>query len=351
MNKKVFIITGASGMDTKELTHQIISNGHLVILTYRQNSQQDLSYIKSIFTNDLEKKTNSQLFFEYCEISDQFSVHSCIKKILEKFGKIDNILLSAGMSHVGQSMDQRELTIKTNGQSYYYFLESIKNLTPNTRIIGFLTSELFSKLDKKKQINEQSQWNPTSSPYAIGKALGGHWINYYRENEGIFCCNVVLFSHSSIYRGKNFFIRKLINSFARICLGKQDFVEFGSLDFWRDEGNASIYMEAVIKMVENHIPEDFILATGEAHHAEEFLDIVGEYFNINWKNKVKFNESYKRNNETYKLIGDSGKARKKLGFRPNRLSFKDHIKLMCQYDYELEKNGFAIRPDVLSMFP
>lgn len=351
---KVCLITGANAMDSKELSHILLSRGYKVILTYRRNSSLNLENIKSLFLKELNLNNGCSLDFEFCDITDQNSVNLCIKSVVEKYSKIDHCYLIAAMSHVGHSFQQKEYSIIANGQSYYYFLEAIKKLTPSTHVYGALTSELAGNVLENNSFNEKTPWAP-KSPYSYGKALGGYWIQHYRESidNNLFCCYGILFNHSSAgYRTTDFFIRKLTNSFARIALGKQKNIEFGFLDFWRDEGYSSFYAEQMINMLENpRGPTDYVIATGKTHHAEEFLDLVGQYFNLNWKNIVKINNDLKRPNEVVRLIGDSSKAQQELNWNPNRISFKDHIDLMCKYDYELESGIIPIRPNVFELYP
>lgn len=353
-NHRIVLVTGANAMDSKELTHIHLSRGNTVILTYRRSTTLNLQDIRNLFKKELLENPTARLDFEFCDITDQNSVITCIKNTLNKYGKIDHIYMIAAMSHVGQSFFQKDYSIIANGQSYYYFLEAVKSYTKETRVYGALTSELAGNVIYGNMFDEETPWNP-KSPYSYGKALGGHWIKHYRESSdsNLFCCFGLLFNHSSAaYRTSDFFIRKLTNSFAKIALGKQEFVEFGFLDFWRDEGYASFYCEQMINMLDNpRGPIDYVIATGTAHHAEEYLDLAAKYFNLDWKKVVRVNDSLKRSNEVVRLVGDSSKAQKDFGFNPNRMPFKDHIDLMCKYDYEMELGERPDRPDVFKLYP
>ncbi len=341
-------------MDSKELTHILLRRGVRVILTYRRTTSLDLNLVRALFLNELTEFPDSRLEFEPCDITDQNSVNQCIRSVMSQYGDIQHIYMIAAMSHVGNSFSQKEYSIMANGQSYYYFLEAVKNLTPLTRVYGALTSELAGNVKEGQVFNEESPWNP-KSPYSYGKNLGGNWIKHYREStdSNLFACFGILFNHSSAaYRTTDFFIRRLTNSFAKIALGKLEFIEFGFLDFWRDEGYSSFYAEQMINMLENPLgPVDYVIATGTTHHAEEYLDAAGKHFNLDWRKCVKVDQSRMRPREVVRLVGDSSKAQKELGFRPNRMPFEDHIRLMCQYDYELEGGKNPARPDVFTLFP
>lgn len=350
---KNYLITGANAMDSKELTHILLRRGARVILTYRRNTCLETSTIRALFAAELVQFPESRLEFELCDITDQDSVNQCIKSVLNKYGDIEHLYMIAAMSHVGDSFNQKEYSIMANGQSYYYFLEAVKNLTPKTYVYGALTSELAGNVETGATFNESTPWNP-KSPYSYGKELGGRWIQHYREASdcGLYACFGILFNHSSTYRTTDFFIRRLTNSFAKIALGKQKDIQFGFLDFWRDEGYSAFYAEQMIKMLENPLgPTDYVIATGDTHHAEEYLDLAASHFNLRWQDVVKIDQSRMRPREVKRLIGDSSKAQRELGFRPNRMSFKDHIGIMCAYDYSLESGGQPKRPDVFSLFP
>ena len=337
---KVALITGIGGMDAKTLTHILLNKGYTVIATHRRNSLLDLEGTKALFKLNLELNPKAKLDFFVCDISDQNSVKECIKDALQKYGKIDEIYMLAAMSHVGNSFKMKELCVSVNGMSYYYFLEAIRELTKTTRVYGALTSELAGNVKEDATFTEQTIWNP-KSPYAIGKALGGHWLKFYRESldAGLFCCFGVLFNHSNTYRSKDFFIRKVTNMAARICHGKEKEIKLGNLDFYRDEHWSDFGCEMMWKMLQQERPKDYVIATGVTHHGEEYLDEAFKYFNLDWKKFVVLDKSLLRPNEVVRLVGDSDAATKDLGWNPRRMTFKEHIELLCEFDSDLEACG------------
>ena len=346
----IALITGSNGMDAKTLTHLLLSKDYKVILTYRRNTFFDESKIKEIFKPDLLKYPKSELYLEVCDISCHNSVIECIKSVLKNHSRIDELYLLAANSHVGESFKNKELAINTNGQSVYYFLESLKNLSPKTRTYFAATSELVGGINDGK-FNEDCLWNPRS-PYAIGKALGARWINFYRDSldSGMFCCYGILFNHSNTYRSKDFVIRKITNAAARIALGKQEDLKLGHLEWARDEHFSDFGCQMMWAMLQLDKPDNFVVGTGETHWGEEYVEKAFGFFNLDWKKYVKFDDNLKRPNEVVRLIADSTKAQKVLGWKPNRMPFSDHIKLMCQFDYDLEQTGVATRPDVLNTY-
>ena len=253
----------------------------------------------------------------------------------------------AANSHVGESFKNKDLSIQTNGQSHYYFLEALANKSPKTRYYGAMTSELVGGLDDGK-FDESCIWNPRS-PYAIGKALGARWINFYRDskNTNMFACFGILFNHSNTYRSKDFVIRKITNAAARIALGKQSDLKLGHLQWARDEHYSDFGCEMMWKMLQLNSPENFVIGNGVAHWGEEYVDIAFKYFNLKWQDYVKFDSNLIRPNEVVRLVANSAKAQDKLGWIPNRISFDSHINMMCKFDYELEEGKIIpIRPNV-----
>lgn len=333
----IALITGANGMDAKTLTHLLLSKDYKVILTYRRNSFFDEKNIKSLFKDDLIKYPNSKLECEVCDISCQNSVIECVKSTIEKHSRIDEIYHLAAMSHVGNSFKQKELSINVNGQSHYYFLEALKNHSSKTKYYGAMTSELVGGMIDGS-FNEECKWNP-KSPYAIGKALGARWIDFYKESDDskLFSCYGILFNHSNIYRNFDFVIRKITNTAAKISLGKEKNLKLAHLNWARDEHWSDFGCEMMWKMLQQKKPQNFVIGNGITHWGEEYVELAFNHFNLDWKKYIKFDKNLVRPNEVIRLQADSSKAQQLLGWVPNRISFKKHIELLCDYDIKLEK--------------
>ena len=351
MSCNIAVITGANGMDCKTLTHLLLSKNYKVILTYRRNSFFDDERIKSLFKMDLVQYPHSELFLEVCDISCQNSVNECIKSVLKNHSRIDELYLLAANSHVGESFKNKELPILVNGQSVYFFLECLKKCSPKTKTYFAATSELVGGISSGK-FTEDMAWNPRS-PYAIGKALGARWINFYRDcsDSNMFCCFGILFNHSNIYRSKDFVSRKITNTAARIALGIESKLKLGHLQWARDEHWSDFGVEAMWKMLQLDAPQNFVVGNGEAHWGEEFVTEAFNYFNLDWRKYVEFDETLIRPNEVIKLVADSTLAQEKLGWIPNRIPFKEHIELLCKYDLDLEINSIPVRPNVFELYP
>ena len=336
---KVALITGANGMDARTLTHLLLAKNYKVILTFRRNSLFEEERIKSIFHH------NPNLYLQLCDISCQNSVNECIKSTLKNHNYINELYLLAANSHVGDSFKNKELAIQVNGQSTYYFLESLHNFSPSTRTYFAATSELFGGISSGA-LDESSCFHPRS-PYAIGKSLGYNWMQFYKDTYGQFCSCGILFNHSNTERSLDFFIRKVTNAAAKIALGKQSELNLGNLDFSRDEHWSDFGCEMMWAILNRNIPENYVIGTGTTHAGEEYLDLAFGHFNLKWRNHVVLDKSLIRPNEVVRLVADSRKAQKELGWNPNRMSFSRHIDLMCSFDYQLEQGLNPERPKVL----
>jgi GDPmannose 4,6-dehydratase len=346
---KTALITGANGMDSKTLTHFLLKKGYKVILTHRRNTFFDEILMRNIFLQDLAQNPKASLYFSPCDITCHSSVKDCILFNVKEHGQIDELYLLAANSHVGDSFNNKELAIQTNGQSVYYFLETLKNHSRNTRTYFAATSELVGGIDDG-EFNEDCLWNPRS-PYAIGKELGARWINFYRDSldSNLFACFGILFNHSNTYRSRDFAIRKITNTAAKIALGKEDKLVLGHLDWARDEHWSDFGCEAMWKMLQLDCPENFVVGNGECRWGEEYVENAFSYFNLDWKKHVVFSDEFKRPNEVVRLIANPEKAVKKLGWIKNRISFQNHIELMCEFDFKLESGETPVRPDVFSI--
>lgn len=331
-NTKTAVITGAGGMDAKTLARFLQYKDYQIILTYRRNSLFNIDeWLKEV---QIEPLNRSKIFFEVCDITDQNSVNECLKNVIKKHGKIDELYLLAAMSHVGFSFTQKEYSIMANGQSYYYFLECLKNHSPNTRTYGAMTSELAGNVPSGTIFNEKSQWN-VKSPYSIGKQLGASWIKFYREStdSNLFACYGILFNHSNIFRTKDFFCSKVCHGAAAISLGLSNELPLGNLEFYRDEHLTDFGVEMMWKMLQQSQPEDYVIGNGSCIHGEQYLNAAFGHFNLDWKSYVRQDKALLRPNEVHRLIADPSKAEVKLGWKKDRISFEDHMKELCNFHY------------------
>ncbi len=342
ISKKVALVVGISGMDGESAAHLLLSKNYTVIGTYRKNTQLDIENISNQYHGDIH--------FDYCEITDINSVRALIERILINHNRLDEVYLLAAQSHVGNSFAEPAASVITNGMSVFNFLEVLRHLSIKTKFYFAATSELLGGDPDKCPFDEKSEYE-CRSPYSIGKELGTRWVKYYRQTYNMFACYGILFNHSGTSRGKSFFIRKLTNGAARIALGKESNISFGNLNFARDEHWTDFGVEMMWKMLQSSSPDTYIICRGSAYTGEQFLESAFGFFNLKWQDYVKINKDLYRPNEVVKLVGNPQKAINDLEWRPNRMSMDDHVKLMCQYDFSLEKGEKPKRPNVFSLFP
>ncbi len=333
------IVFGINSMDGRTLTHILLAKGYQVIGTFRRNTLDLKSDIAPLFGN------SPALTFEYCDVSDGGSV----KQLIAKHADAAEAYLLAAQSHVGFSFASEEVSILTNGQSALHVLKNVHEQAKHMRVYFAATSELLGGDNPDKPYNEDSPFD-CRSPYSIGKELGTRWVRYYRQL-GVFACYGILFNHSCCYRSPDFYIRRVTQAAARIATGKQDKLTLGFLGFSRDEHWADFGCEMMWRMLQRDTPRDYVIANGVTHSGEEFLELAFGHFGLRWEDHVVVDQSRFRPNEVVKLIGDSARAQQELGWRPERMPFKDHIALMCHWDHTLETGGKPVRPDVFALYP
>lgn len=337
--QKKAIVFGINSMDGRSLTHFLLAKGYQVVGTFRRNTLDLKADIAPLFNN------TPALTFEYCDVSDGGSV----KQLITKHADAAEAYLLAAQSHVGFSFTSEEVSILTNGQSVLHVLKNVAAQAPKMRVYFAATSELMGGHDPEKPYNEDSPYD-CRSPYSIGKELGTRWVKYYRQL-GVFASYGILFNHSCTYRSPDFFVRRLTQAAARVALGKQKDISFGFLGFSRDEHWSDFGCEMMWKMLQRDTPQDYVIANGITYSGEQFLDAAFGHFNLRWQDHVVVDQSRFRPNEVVKLVGDSTRAQRDLGWRPNRIPFQHHIDLMCQWDYDLERGEKPVRPDVFALYP
>jgi GDPmannose 4,6-dehydratase len=285
----------------------------------------------------------------------------------------DEIYNLAAQSHVKVSFETPEYTANIDALGTLRILEAIRilGLEDKTRFYQASTSELFGKIQESPQ-TESTPFYP-QSPYGVAK-LYGYWITVnYREAYGIYACNGILFNHESPVRGETFVSRKITRALARIAIGLQDCLYLGNLDAKRDWGHARDYVEMQWLMLQQSEPEDFIIATGEQHSVREFIELAAQEvgIEIEWRGSaldevgiihslkniesntpcacpsvgdviIRIDPRYFRPTEVETLLGDSSKAKKKLGWKPC-ISFKELVKEMGKEDLDIARKDALIK--------
>lgn len=319
--KKAFI-TGITGQDGSYLAEFLLEKGYKVYGLTRRTSTQNFARIQHIIHNDNLKLVSGDLI-------DQHSLTYALKDI-----QPDEVYNLAAQSFVKASWDQPVLTGEFTALGVIRVLEAMRLACPTARFYQASSSEMFGKVQEVPQ-KESTPFYPRS-PYGVAKVYG-HWITVnYRESFDMFATSGILFNHESPRRGLEFVTRKIANAVARIKLGKQTHVELGNLDAKRDWGYAKDYVEAMWLMLQQDEPDDFVVATGETHSVEEFLQLSCKFAGIkDWKSVWKHNPEFDRPAEVDLLIGDPTKANRVLGWKPS-INFEELVKLMVDSELKTE---------------
>ena len=325
MKKKIALIFGITGQDGSYLADFLLKKNYIVHGVKRRSSSFNTGRIDHLYQDPHERKR--KFILHYGDITDAISVSSIIKNI-----KPDEIYNLAAQSHVAVSFEVPEYTANADGLGALRILEAIKfhGFEKKTKFYQAGTSEMFGKVAQIPQ-TEKTPFYPRS-PYGVAKVYA-HWITVnYREAFNIFACNGILFNHESPVRGETFVTKKIIMALCRIKLKKQKKLFLGNLDAKRDWGHAKDYVEAMWKMLQKKIPDDYVISTGKQYSVKDFINLSLKELNIKyqWKGKgihqkcydekgncfIECDKEYFRPLEVDTLLGDSSKARKELNWKP-----------------------------------
>jgi GDPmannose 4,6-dehydratase len=316
---KKALITGITGQDGAYLAKFLLEKGYEVYGTFRRLSTPNFWRLQHLNIFELIRLIPFDL-------SDMSSIMEAVK-----ISEPDEIYNLAAQSFVGASFEQPIVTGDVSGLGVTKFLEAIRQLSPETKFYQASTSEMFgSSGNNGYALKENDPFRPLS-PYAAAK-LYGHWITrIYRDAYRIFACSGILFNHESPIRGMEFVTRKISNCIAKIVLGLEKKLELGSLSAKRDWGYAPEYVEAIWSIMQQNEPDDFIIATGEAHSVQDFVQTAFDVVGLDWQEHVKVDKRFLRPLDVDCLTGDSSKAKSKLGWSA-KTGFKDLVKIMVKED-------------------
>lgn len=334
---KTALITGITGQDGSYLAELLLKKGYDVHGTIRRSSVDFRERIAH-----LEGHPNFHL--HYADLGDSMSIIQVLNKV-----RPDEVYNLAAQSHVQVSFDSPEFTADVDATGVLRLLEGIRQcgLADTCRFYQASTSELYGKVEEVPQ-NENTPFHPYS-PYAVAKQYGFWITKEYREAYNMFACSGILFNHESERRGETFVTRKITLAAARIAQGKQDKLYLGNLSSLRDWGYAKDYVECMWLILQNYKPEDFVIATGEQHSVREFaalafhnvgieLEWQGEGENEKGIDKatgrvlVEVSPDFYRPTDVVNLWGDPSKARRELGWNPQKTSFEQLVKIMTDAD-------------------
>lgn len=326
MAKKAFL-TGITGQDGSYLAEFLLSKGYEVHGIVRRTSTFNRSRLDAVWSDP--QLADTRLFLHYGDLSDSGSMTRLLLRI-----QPDEIYNLGAQSHVRVSFDNPEYTLDVNLTGTVRLLEAIRDTGIHPRFYQASSSEMYGKVREVPQ-TETTPFYPRS-PYAVSK-VAAYWATVnYRESYGLHVSNGILFNHESPRRGEGFVTRKITRAVAHILAGLQDKLYLGNLEAKRDWGYAKEYVEAMWLMLQQEQPDDYVIATGETHSVEEFLTEAFGHAGLDWRKHVEHDPRYLRPAEVDLLIGDSSKARRKLGWQP-KTTFKELVRIMVDADIALLK--------------
>jgi GDPmannose 4,6-dehydratase len=317
MSGRRALITGITGQDGSYLAELLLHKGYEVFGMTRRASTENLERIDHL----LDKVTLIQ--------GDLLDPHSLATALRESAPR--EVYNLAAQSFVPTSWNQPVLTAEFTALGVTRMLEAIRTVDTETRLYQASSSEMFGKVREVPQ-NESTPFHPRS-PYGVAKVYGHHISVNYRESYGLFAVSGILFNHESPRRGLEFVTRKISDGAARIKLGLASELRLGNLEAERDWGFAGDYVEAMWLMLQQDVPEDFVVSSGVAHTVRDFARLAFEHAGLDWERHIKVDPAFIRPAEVDQLIGDSSKARSKLGWRPT-VAFSELVRMMVDADVE-----------------
>jgi GDPmannose 4,6-dehydratase len=349
---KKALITGITGQDGSYLAEFLLKKGYEVHGIKRRSSSFNTERIDHLYQDPHEP--NPKFILHYGDLADSISLTNIIQKV-----QPDEVYNLGAQSHVSVSFESPEYTADIVGIGTLRILESIRilGLEKKTRFYQASSSELFGKVQEIPQ-RETTPFYPRS-PYAAAK-LYAYWVTVnYREAYGIYACNGILFNHESPVRGETFVTRKITRALSRISLNLQNTLYLGNLDAKRDWGHAKDYIEMQWLMLQQDEPEDYCIASGKNYSVRDFVSFAWNFLGkeICWDGKgedekgydkesgqliIAVDPRYFRPTEVDTLLGDSSKAKDKLGWE-TKISFKEMVHEMMENDIAIAKRDELVK--------
>ena len=343
---KVALITGITGQDGSFLSEFLLEKGYEVHGIVRRNSIERYDRIQHLL---------DKINLHYGDMSDSLNLMRLVAEI-----EPDEIYNLAAQSHVQVSFEEPEFTANVDAIGTLRIVEAVRSLGLNkkTKIYQASTSELYGKVEEVPQ-SETTPFHPYS-PYAVAKQYA-FWISKeYREAYDMFISNGILFNHESERRGETFVTRKITIAAGRIACGLQDKLYLGNLDSLRDWGYAKDYVECMWLILQAKKPDDYVIATGVQHTVREFATLAFKNVGIEleWKGSgidekgickktgkivVEVSKDFYRPTDVVNLLGDPSKAKRELGWNPQKTSYEELVRLMSEYDYKRAKKEAKLR--------
>lgn len=326
MTKRV-LITGITGQDGSYLAELLLDLGYEVH-----------GLVRRVALEAPERRTG-----RIAHLLDRITLHSAslesypsVFHVVSRY-EFDECYHLAAQSFVAESFADGFSTLNTNINGTHYMLAALRELRPKCRFYFAGSSEMFGKVAEVPQ-RETTRFHPRS-PYGISKVAGFELTRNYREAYGMFCVNGILFNHEGPRRGFEFVTRKISSTVARIKLGLASELKLGNLDARRDWGHAKDYVRAMHLMLQQPEPDDFVVASGEAHTVREFCERAFAEVDLDYEKYVRVDERFYRPAEVDQLVGDASKARRVLGWKPE-YTFEILVKEMVHADLEAAEKRF-----------
>jgi GDPmannose 4,6-dehydratase len=302
------LITGITGQDGSYLTELLLEKGYEVHGLVRRTSNISRSRIDHLYRDPAIQQR--RLFLHYADLDDTTTLRRALVRI-----QPSELYHLAGQSHVGLSFEIPESTCEMAAMGTLRLLEIVRDLPEPVRFFHASSSEIFGRPVEAPQ-TEATPVEPVN-PYGCAKAFATHMVRIYRHSYSIYASNGIMYNHESPRRGENFVTRKICRAAAAIRLGLQKELWLGDLSAQRDWGDARDYVRGIWLSLQPEQPEDYVFSTGKPHSVQDVVEIAFGAMNLDWKSFVKRDERFLRPTESIRLIGDSTKAHRLLGWEPN----------------------------------
>ncbi|MDD1634612.1 MAG: GDP-mannose 4,6-dehydratase [Methanomicrobiales archaeon] len=329
MTVKKALVLGVTGQDGSYLAEILLEKGYEVHGMVRRSATGNTRNIDHLIGDP--QIFNRRFFLCRGDLADPTSLHRIIASV-----RPDEIYNEADQDHVSWSYDMVAYSLDITGAAVGRLLEIIRQVDPGIRFFQPCSSNMFGLTDTATQ-NETTPFNP-QSPYACAKVMAYYLVRYYRQVFGIHASTAIFYNHESPRRTPEYVTRKVTQSVARIASGRQDALVLGDLSSRIDWGYARDYMEAAWKILQLDRPDDFIIATGEAHSVKEWVDAAFSVAGLEPGRYVRTDPALIRPGKTSTLVGDITKARRTFGFEP-KYRFRDLVRLMVEADLAAEKQS------------
>ncbi|PYM14229.1 MAG: GDP-mannose 4,6-dehydratase [Candidatus Rokuibacteriota bacterium] len=312
---KTALITGITGQDGSYLAETLLEKGYTVVGMVRRASSENYERLDHI---------RDRLELRQADLLDQLS----LIRVLEQT-RPDEVYNLAAQSFVPTSWSQPVLTGEFTALGVTRVLEAVRLVNPAIRFYQASSSEMFGKVRETPQ-DERTAFHPRS-PYGVAKVYGHGITVNYRESYGLFACSGILFNHESPRRGLEFVTRRISDGVARITHGLTSVLRLGNLEARRDWGFAGDYVHAMWLMLQQDQPDDYVVATGESHSVQDFVEVAFGHVGLDWIERVVVDPALKRPAEVDRLLGNAAKARERLGWAP-KVKFPDLVRMMVDAD-------------------